>query len=55
MQVPILKRLFPLIFSLAVTSLCLFASSGRVSWPNAWILLGLNFSASITAMVLALA
>ena len=52
MQVPILKRLVPLFFSLAVTSLCLFGSSGGLSWPNAWILLGLNFAASITAMVL---
>lgn len=52
MQTPILKRLVLLFFSLAVTSLCLFGSSGRVSWPNAWILLGLNFAASITAMVL---
>lgn len=52
MQAPILKRIVPLIFSLAITSLCLFASSGLMLWPNAWILLALNFAASLTAMVL---
>jgi protein-S-isoprenylcysteine O-methyltransferase Ste14 len=35
-----------------VTSLCLFLSSGDASWPNAWVLLGLNFAASVTTTVL---
>lgn len=49
-RAPILKRFVPLIFSLALTTLCLFASSGRLYWSNAWILLALNFGASVTAM-----
>ncbi len=52
MHTPILKQFVQLISSLTLTSLCLFGSSGRVSWWNAWILLGLNFTASITTMVL---
>jgi protein-S-isoprenylcysteine O-methyltransferase Ste14 len=47
----ILKQVFPLVFTLAVTSLCLFGSFGRLNWPNAWILLGLNFAASVAAMI----
>jgi protein-S-isoprenylcysteine O-methyltransferase Ste14 len=46
----VLKRFIPVIFSLAVTSLCLFGSSGRLHWSNAWILLGLNFGAIIAAI-----
>lgn len=52
MLTPFLKRFIPLIFSLTVTSLCLFGSSGRLSWSNAWILLGIHLAASITAMAL---
>jgi protein-S-isoprenylcysteine O-methyltransferase Ste14 len=47
-----LRRFVPLVFSLALTSLCLFLSSGNVFWPNAWILLGLNFAASVTTTAL---
>ncbi len=52
MHTSILKQFLQLILSLTLTVLCLFGSSGRVSWSNAWILLGLNFAASITTMVL---
>jgi protein-S-isoprenylcysteine O-methyltransferase Ste14 len=40
------------VFSVAITSLCLFASAGRLDWWNAWVLLGFNFAASATTMVL---
>lgn len=43
------RRFVPVIFSLAVTSLCLFGSAGRVDWTNAWILLSLNCVASIAS------
>ena len=46
------KRLVPLIFSVAITSACLFGSAGRLDWPNAWVLLGLNVAASIAAMAI---
>jgi len=52
MSTQILKRIVPVLFSLAVTSLCLFASSGRLNWSNAWILLALNLAASVTTMAL---
>jgi protein-S-isoprenylcysteine O-methyltransferase Ste14 len=39
-------------FSLAITSVCLFVSSGRLNWSNAWVLLGLNFAASVTSTAL---
>lgn len=48
----ILKQLLPFIYSLAITSFCLFVSSGRLSWPNAWVLLALNFVGSLAAMIL---
>src|SRR5262245_52669073 len=38
-----LKQLVSACFSLALTAVCLFASAGHLSWPNAWILLGLSF------------
>jgi len=47
-----MKQFIPVIFSLAITSLCLFASSGRLNWPNAWVLLGLNFAASVASTAL---
>lgn len=47
----ILKKVFPFVFSLTVTSACLFGSVGRWNWPNAWILLGLNFVASVISVM----
>ena len=47
-----MKVLVPVVFSLAITSVCLFGSAGRLDWPNAWVLLGLNFGASITSTAL---
>jgi protein-S-isoprenylcysteine O-methyltransferase Ste14 len=52
MQPSILKRFAPLIFSLAITSVCLFGSAGRLDWSNAWVLLGLNFAASLASSIL---
>lgn len=49
---PIVKRLVPVVFSLAITSLCLFGSAGRLDWSNAWVLLGLNFAASMASIAL---
>jgi protein-S-isoprenylcysteine O-methyltransferase Ste14 len=51
MHIPILRRFVPLLFSLAITSVCLFGSAGRLDWSNAWILLGLNLAASLASMV----
>lgn len=42
----------PVIFSVALPSLCLFGSAGRLDWANAWVLLGLNFAASVTTTAL---
>ena len=52
MHTPILRRFVPVLFSIAITSVCLFGSAGRLDWPNAWVLLGLNFAASIGTMAL---
>jgi protein-S-isoprenylcysteine O-methyltransferase Ste14 len=52
MHIPIVRRLVPVIFSLAITSVCLFGSAGRFDWSNAWVLLGLTFAASISTMAL---
>jgi protein-S-isoprenylcysteine O-methyltransferase Ste14 len=49
MHIPILRQFVPVVFSLAITSLCLFGSSGRFHWSNAWVLLGLNFAASMAS------
>ena len=49
---PTLKKFIPIVFSLAITSICLFGSSGRLNWPNAWALLGLNFAASVASTIL---
>lgn len=51
-HISILRRFVPVIFSLAITSVCLFESVGRLDWPNAWVLLGLNFAASIATTAL---
>lgn len=51
-QIPILRRLVPVVFSVAITSVCLFGSVGRLDWLNAWLLLGLNFVASIVTTAL---
>ena len=48
----ILKRFVPLFFSLAITSVCLFGSAGRLDWSNAWVLMGINFAASLASSVL---
>lgn len=50
MRATLLKEVFPFVVSLTVTSVCLFGSYGRLAWPNAWILLGLNFVACIMSM-----
>jgi protein-S-isoprenylcysteine O-methyltransferase Ste14 len=52
MRVPTLRQFVPVVFSLAITSVCLFGSSGRLDWPNAWVLLGLNFAASVASSAL---
>ncbi len=52
MHIPKLRQFVPVIFSLAITSVCLFGSSGRLNWPNAWVLLGLNFAASVASTAL---
>ena len=41
-----------MVFSVAITSVCLFGSAGRLDWLNAWVLLGLNFVASIATTAL---
>ena len=51
-QIPILRRFVPVVFSVAITSVCLFGSVGRLDWLNAWVLLGLNFVASIVTTAL---
>jgi len=51
-HIPIVRRLIPVIFNLAIMSVCLFGSAGRFDWSNAWDLLGLNFAASISTTAL---
>lgn len=51
-QIPILRRFVPVVVSVAITSVCLFGSVGRLDWLNAWVLLGLNFVASIVTTAL---
>ena len=41
-----------MVFSVAITSVCLFGSAGRLDWLNAWVLLGLNFVASMATTAL---
>jgi protein-S-isoprenylcysteine O-methyltransferase Ste14 len=43
------KQFIPVLFSVAITSACLFGSAGRFDWPGAWVLLGLNFLGSLTS------
>ena len=52
MRSPTLRQFIPVAFSLAITSACLFGASGRLDWPNAWVLLGLNFAASLASTTL---
>src|SRR3954454_1728973 len=52
MQIPALAHFAPIVFSLAITSVCLFGSAGRLDWSNAWVLLGLNFAASLASSIL---
>jgi len=47
----IIKPLAPLCFTLAITAACLFASAGRLSWSNAWVLLGLSFATGLSFIV----
>jgi protein-S-isoprenylcysteine O-methyltransferase Ste14 len=49
---PSLKPFVPVAFSLAITSISLFGSAGRFDWPNAWVLLGLNFAAASASTAL---
>jgi len=51
-QIPILRRFVPVVFSVAITSVCLFGSVDRLDWLNAWVPLGLNFVASIATTAL---
>jgi protein-S-isoprenylcysteine O-methyltransferase Ste14 len=51
-HIPISRRFVPLLFSVAITSACLFGSAGRLDWSNGWVLLGLNFAASIATTAL---
>ena len=37
------KQLVSICISLTITAACLFASAGRLDWPDAWVLLGLSF------------
>lgn len=52
MSVPLIRRFIPATFSFAITAACLFGSAGRLSWLNAWILLAINFTAGVVAMIL---
>jgi protein-S-isoprenylcysteine O-methyltransferase Ste14 len=51
MSAAILKQVLPFIFSLTVVAACLFGSAGSWNWPNAWILLGVNFVACAISMI----
>ena len=51
-HIPILRRFVPVVFSLVITSVCLFGSAGRLNWSNAWVLLGLNCAASLATTAL---
>ena len=52
MRTPTLRKFVPVAFSLAITPVCLFGSSGRLNWSNVWAFLGLNFAASVTSTAL---
>src|SRR5579883_1135812 len=51
-NISIVRRCVPLVFSVAITSACLFVSAGSLDWSNAWLLLGLNVAASVSSMAL---
>jgi protein-S-isoprenylcysteine O-methyltransferase Ste14 len=51
MPAAIVKRVVPIIFNLAIMSLCLFGSAGRLDWSNGWLLVGLSFAGSVAATV----
>ena len=46
----VLKRFLPMIFSFMLTAACLFGSAGSFDWPNAWLLLAINFAAGLAAL-----
>lgn len=52
MRILTLRHFVPVVFSLAITSVCLFGSAGRLDWSNAWVLVGLNFASSIASTAL---
>ncbi len=52
MRILTLRQFVPVVFSLAIPSVCLFGSCGRLNWSNAWVLLGLNFAASVASTAL---
>ncbi len=52
MRISNLRQFAPVLFSLAITSVCLFGSAGRFDWSNAWVLLALNFAASLASTAL---
>jgi protein-S-isoprenylcysteine O-methyltransferase Ste14 len=41
------KALIPVCISIAIASVCLFGSAGRLDWLNAWVLLSLSFVAGL--------
>lgn len=51
MASPALKQFVSLVFSFLVTAACLFGSVGSFNWPNAWLLLSINFAAGLAALV----
>ena len=51
-HVTVSRRLLPIVFGFVITALCLFGSAGRLDWPNAWVLLGINFAAGVGTVAL---
>jgi protein-S-isoprenylcysteine O-methyltransferase Ste14 len=47
-----MRQFLPIVFTLAITAVCLFGSVGRFDWSNAWVLFGLNFAASLASTAL---
>jgi protein-S-isoprenylcysteine O-methyltransferase Ste14 len=47
-----IKRFLPIVFSLAITMLCLFGSAGSFRWPNGWVLLGINLAGGVASTLL---
>ena len=47
-----MRRFIPVVFSLVITSVCHFTAAGTLTWPTAWLLLGLNFVASLANTLL---